>query len=386
MKNVRPVWLVGSATAFSLLGDQTLYAVLPSYFQILGLAPMQVALILSANRWIRLISNHWAEQLTRQYHLGVLLGIALGLGAAMTLIYGISSSFLLLLGGRLVWGICWSFIRQIGLMTVVDRVAVEHLGAMMGLYSGISRLGSIAGNLLGALGHDLLGFTTTLCFFALLSLVGVPLGVWARHGLQNVRDTSKQVQVGIKPGWGLLVCGFCIGCVGQGIIASTLGLMLKREFGEGVELWDGYVIGVATLTGGLLAVRWGADLLSPILGMITDRLGPSLGALMFFEIGALALGAVVWVGGTVALLLGICLFYVTATGVSVTLVAVAGARGSKALASYVTATDCGAALGPILGWLAPQWGLPAEYSFIMGGLLYLLGGGIAGVYLGQRAC
>ena len=234
MKNVRPVWLVGSATAFSLLGDQTLYAVLPSYFQILGLAPMQVALILSANRWIRLISNHWAEQLTRQYHLGMLLGIALGLGAAMTLIYGISSSFLLLLGGRLVWGICWSFIRQIGLMTVVDRVAVEHLGAMMGLYSGISRLGSIAGNLLGALGHDLLGFTTTLCFFALLSLVGVPLGVWARHGLQNVRDTSKQVQVGIKPGWGLLVFGFCIGCVGQGIIASTLGLMLKREFGEGV--------------------------------------------------------------------------------------------------------------------------------------------------------
>ena len=46
--------LLGAATAFSLLGDQTLYSVLPVYYGDLGLSPMQVGLLLSANRWVRL--------------------------------------------------------------------------------------------------------------------------------------------------------------------------------------------------------------------------------------------------------------------------------------------------------------------------------------------
>ena len=55
------VVFIALATAFSLLGDQMLYSVLPTYYAELGLMPYQVGLILSVNRWVRLITNSLAE-------------------------------------------------------------------------------------------------------------------------------------------------------------------------------------------------------------------------------------------------------------------------------------------------------------------------------------
>jgi hypothetical protein len=185
-------------------------------------------------------------------------------------------------------------------------------------------------------------------------LIGVPLGIWARRGLHHLKEAGQQVKTGVKPGWGLLLCGFSVGCTGQGIVASTLGLMLKREFGETVDLW-GISLGVATLTGLLLAGRWIADLMAPVLGAITDRLGRPISALIFFEMGAFALTGGVWLGGPVALVMGVLLFYINATGVAISLSSEAGSRGSKSLASYVTASDCGSAAGPILGCLVLFW-------------------------------
>ena len=120
MRPSRPVVLIALATAFSLLGDQTLYSVLPTYYTELGLMPYQVGLILSVNRWIRLLTNHLAERLTRYYNLTGLAVLALVLGAGTTFVYGINALFPILLAARILWGLSWSFIRQIGLMTVVD--------------------------------------------------------------------------------------------------------------------------------------------------------------------------------------------------------------------------------------------------------------------------
>ncbi|MFC1886501.1 hypothetical protein ACFLZM_05540 [Thermodesulfobacteriota bacterium] len=46
----RSVILVAGAVAFSLLGDQALYAILPIHFKTLGLFPYQVGILLSVNR------------------------------------------------------------------------------------------------------------------------------------------------------------------------------------------------------------------------------------------------------------------------------------------------------------------------------------------------
>ena len=61
-----PVALVALATAFSLLGDQMLYSVLPTYYDSLGLTYIQVGVILSANRWIRFRSEEHTSVLQSQ--------------------------------------------------------------------------------------------------------------------------------------------------------------------------------------------------------------------------------------------------------------------------------------------------------------------------------
>ena len=67
MKGRKKVVWVGGATAFSLLGDQTLYAVLPTYYLELGLMPWHVGILLSANRLVRVFINHWSERISRTY-------------------------------------------------------------------------------------------------------------------------------------------------------------------------------------------------------------------------------------------------------------------------------------------------------------------------------
>ena len=378
----RPVLLVSLATASSLLGDQLLYAVLPSHYTELGLLPFQVGLILSANRIVRLVTNHLAERLCRRFAAGVLLTLSLVAGACVTAVYGLSSSFAILLLARVCWGLCWSFIRQIGLMTVVDAAVEGHMGRLMGFHSGISRLGSISGNLVGALGHDLVGFTAILLIFAVVSLLSVPLGPLSRRSLPSRQEAASADHraVGQASSWPLLLCGLVVGCVGQGILASTLGFMLRGEVGAGAQI-GGISIGVATLTGMKLASRWIADLSAPLMGALTDRVGVRAGAFCYFCLGGASLLCATVMPGAGALVGGILLFYVCATGVGVTLSAQAGLRGPQAVASYVTASDLGSAIGPNLGWAAFQFELPSEAILLLGSGLYVLGGVTAGIFL-----
>ena len=109
----RTTVFTATATALSLLGDQALYALLPLYFQEIGLLPIQVGILLSANRWIRLLTNHLAERLAERFPVNLMLVLSLTLGALLSLAYAYFSSFLVLLVARCLWGLCWSFIRHI---------------------------------------------------------------------------------------------------------------------------------------------------------------------------------------------------------------------------------------------------------------------------------
>jgi hypothetical protein len=61
LNKTRHVVLVSGATAFSLLGDQVLYAVLPVLYQDLGLTAVQAGILLSANQWIHLFTSELAH-------------------------------------------------------------------------------------------------------------------------------------------------------------------------------------------------------------------------------------------------------------------------------------------------------------------------------------
>jgi len=172
----RPVWLVGSATALSLFGDQALYVILPTCADKLGLVPFQIGLLLSVNRWVRLLTNHLAERLVRRFSPTRLLLIALTLGALLTLLYSKQPVFIILLIARMLWGLCWSFIRQVGIMTSVDCSSEQTKGRIVGLYNGIARTGSFVGMTVGGVLYDLFRFGLDLGFKVGFSLTFVLLG------------------------------------------------------------------------------------------------------------------------------------------------------------------------------------------------------------------
>ena len=366
------VVFVALATAFSLLGDQMLYSVLPTHYAELGLMPYQVGLILSVNRWVRLITNTLAEKLCQRYNLTALMTGALILGAVLTAVYGVVTSFTILLIARMLWGLSWSFIRQIGLMTVVDTTPPSMIGQRMGFYNGVSRLGSLGGNFLGGLAHDVVGFTVTLLLFAIISLLGTPLGWIARRAVLREDHQNKKVE---NSGWvpKLMICGFVIGCVGPGMIMSTLGVVLVDTIGTSLTLL-GMVIGVATLNGLLLSSRWIADALgAPFLGHISDRLGRKRSATIYFGIGMLALFSASIASNTGLLLLCVVMFFLCGVGATVVMHAEAGTRGSRSVAGYVTASDLGSATGPMLGWMTQQMHLSSDWIFLIGGGMYAIG-------------
>ena len=221
----RTTVFTATATALSLLGDQALYALLPLYFQEIGLLPIQVGILLSANRWVRLLTNHLAVKLVERFPVNLMLVLSLTLGALLSLAYAYFSSFLVLLVARCLWGLCWSFIRHISVMGVALSTESQNLVQMMGFYNGISHIGNILGIVLGGILFDLIGFSTTLALFGIISLLAVPFAI--KSGLQTSNNITNQQKNYKSPKryTALLFCGFCIGRDGPGLIMSTLGLI-----------------------------------------------------------------------------------------------------------------------------------------------------------------
>lgn len=372
MQSSRAVVFIALATAFSLLGDQMLYSVVPTHYAAFGLMPYQVGLILSVNRWVRLVANTLAEKLCRRYPVTGLLIASLVLGGAVTAVYGAVASFPVLLVARMLWGLAWSFIRQIGLMTVVETSSPAAIGQRMGYYNGISRLGSVGGNLGGGLAHDVIGFTVALFLFAIISVLGTPLGWLARRAVSREgRARERPEDAGWTPE--LMICGFVIGCVGPGIVMSTLGAVLVEIVGTSLTVL-GVVIGAATLNGALLSSRWVIDAVSAsFLGHISDRLGRRWSAVIYFFIGALALFFAAVASQTGVWMACVVAFFLCGVGATVVMTAESGLRGPRAVAGYVTASDFGSAIGPMLGWMPQQMSLSSDSIFLMGSGMYAIG-------------
>ncbi|MFQ6079219.1 MAG: MFS transporter [Thermodesulfobacteriota bacterium] len=363
---------IGIATGLSLIGDAALYAVLPSHYVHIGLIPIQVGILLSVNRWIRLASNHVAERCYRNSPVGLWLVPAFSLGSVVTAIYGTSKIFAVLLVARILWGICFSFIRQAGIMTVVSASNDAHLGKNMGFFRGINLSGWFVGILLGGLGYDLFGFSSTFIAFSLSSLIAAPLSFLSQRGLNLVNTAPSNITF-IRADLRIMLCGFAIGIVGFGLLVSTLGLILREKVGISTSFF-GHTIGVATLTGMILAVRWVLGSVgSPLLGAIADRVGRERFTPVLFALGAMAMAFSSLSFGPSCMIGGVFFVFFYETLLGITISAKAGQQGARSVASYATAFDLGSALGPIIGWSIAQFGLPTNLIFVTGATFYGLG-------------
>jgi len=379
-----PRWVVAVslAVAASILGDSLLYAVLPVVWDDLGLAVGLVGVLLSVNRWVRLVSNSIAGWVVTRAGVRGPFVISLFVAALTTAAYASGLGFVVLLIARAVWGVCWSFLRLGGYLAALEAARNANRGYYLGFFNGVVRLGSFVAVLTGGLLTDLLGFETTVLIFTAISLLGAVAVLRERPPAPQrpsqvaARITSGQPAAGHEPMPRIArlrfrvasVAVFLHGVAISGLVTATLGLWLRRSYGE-TTLVLGIVLGVATVTGFLLSARFLGDFLwGPIVGHLADRWGPVRVTLLAgaIEVGTLALLALpvslAWTATTAVAL------FLASTALQVSLDATVGGlvpEGQRArlLGWYSTWLDLGAATGPLLGY-AIEGGAQLQWLYL----------------------
>lgn len=392
----RSLVLVSLTVALSLLGDQMLYVVLPVVHDTVGVPVVSVGLLLSANRWVRLLTNTLAAQVIARYGRQWPFVLALLLGGVTTIAYGVLYGVGVFLVARLLWGTAWSFIRIEGLSTALDVASEQTRGQFLGLYQSISRLGSAVAMLAGGICSDVMGFRATFVLFGALTCLGALLAYYEMARRQSTRGTARAAPAPVVPhttaapapvagpldgstrrrmivaSFGTFSVFLTIG----GLVSATLGYMLHQRFGAALMLGP-WLVGVASLSGFLLSSRGFLDLgFAPLAGRLADRWGRT-GMLVCampvacVTIIGLALQPPLWVVLALVLLL-----FAAGSALQVTLDALAGdiappARRRAFLSLFVTWQDLGAATGPLLGfWIAPHFGL--MWLYLSGAVVLLL--------------
>ena len=369
----RAAVLVSAAVAFSLLGDQALYTILPTHFRDLGILGIHVGILLSVNRWIRLLTNHVAERCARRYDATLTLVLALAIGAATTLVYGITTNFTILLLARMTWGLCWSFLRQSGTMAAVDSADDQSVGRSVGLFHGISRIGCIMGYLLGGLLYGQVGYTVTFVILAASSLLAVPAAIAA--GVHRHVHTSQFMHGGpphMEDRRSSLIPCAAISGTALSLVVSSLGYSLLGKLGQSITMGS-IGIGIVVVNGILLASRHVIGSLgAPLLGHVLDKIGHKTSTTIFIAGAALTLFEASVVSQLPVLLALLLCFFMCGTAVHLSLTSQAGKQGAKSFARLASASDLGTAIGPGLIWVVLEFVKHPALPFVMGGALYVI--------------
>ncbi len=369
---------LGIGTCLSLLGDSSLYTVLPTHTAAAGVSVASVGILLSANRFIRLVLNGPAGMAYDRWPRRPLFVSALFIGACSTAIYGLTQGFWPLLLGRLLWGLAWAGIWVGGNTIVFDIVDDKNRGRWIGIYQFSFFLGASGGAMLGGVLTDLLGFHQTMIVNAALTLIGAIIALIflpeTRSSKQYPADGSADPQRPLASNPSQKAEIFSITAlfsanrlVMAGILMSTLGIFLKNRIGEQVQV-AGHSLGVTTLTGlGLGLSTLIAMLSAPLIGGISDRVGNrwrvAAGGLVpgVVGFGLMALGL------PVTILFGIPLIATSSGSNQGLSTALSGDLGngqkqSRRLGVLFTFGDFASAIGPPLAYaLMPLVGINTLY-------------------------
>jgi len=371
----RELIIISMAVAATLLGDSLLYAVLPTVWSGLGLELWMVGALLSANRFVRFLTNPLAGRVMERFGVRGPFLAAVFLAAVTTTAYGLNAGFIAFLIARLFWGLCWSFLRLGGYLSALGNAGDANRGYYLGFYSGVVRLGTVVSVLVGGLLTDIIGFGTTVILFGALTFISALSILRERIEAHSITDPGTQgdssenyrMHPTKRRLWAVYAAACINGMAGSQLVVATLGLLLLQDFGETVDLAS-LSVGVASLTGILLSGRYLIEVIwSPGSGQISDRYDRRSFIILTGAITAIAL---------TTLSMGLNLFWTVVTSfviflggtaLRVSLDAIAGELAppqtrARVMSWYSNWADLGNAIGPFAAYqLVEFMGLPMLY-------------------------
>jgi len=106
------------AMGISLLGDSSLYVLLPIHAADIGIPAAAVGVLLSVNRFIRLGTNYYVQWLNHRIGSRNLFLLSIIVASVTTFFYGLPVGVIILIISRSLWGGCWSAMRLVCLSKV----------------------------------------------------------------------------------------------------------------------------------------------------------------------------------------------------------------------------------------------------------------------------
>jgi MFS family permease len=365
----RILWIAGIGVALSLLGDLTLYVVLPTHTDEAGIALANVGLMLSANRLIRIVINGplgvFIERIPRRR----IAVPSLFLGAFSSLFYAVPGFWPLLIG-RLLWGTAWAGLWLSASTMALDISTHDNRGRFVGLLQMWYFIGIGVSSLLGGVLTDWIGYIDTFKVDFSITLIAA-VGWWLLlpetqgHRAEAVAAQSASDPTSARENLTdadvflpLLTAIVLLGVnwlIFLGILGAVLPLLLEERVGETVAL-AGIVIPLATFTGALTASNQLVSLLtSPLAGWLSDYTRQRWGLILIALVlggGAMAMTAV----GTGIVIIAATMVGAAATSVLQTQVMTligdysSANRRGRILGLLNTVGDVGSAGGPLLAY------------------------------------
>jgi len=369
---------LGLAACLSLFGDMTLYAVLVIQLDEVGLGLAAVGVMLGVNRLIRIPGNPLAGVLLDRWGRRWLFIFGMLLGVLSTASYGLVRGFWPFLVSRLAWGIAWTLINVGGMAMVLDVSTRFNRGRLIGLYNTWLWVGFALGPLVGGFLVDIAGFRPAMLTCAGLTAVGLAVAVVALPEtassasgdtpgkLRPTLNLRRRLEDARQQGRNLLRADHSLATVlwlflitqfaGEGVVLSTISLLLQQRFGQNVALGS-LMLGVASAGGVLLALRsLLASAVGPLAGHLSDaytgRWPVIVGSLV---VGIVGFGLLSFATSPGAIVLGVVLGAVSGGAALATLAAQVGdltppGREGVVMGAYATAGDVGSMAGPFLAF------------------------------------
>ena len=366
----RVVLPVGFGTALSLIGDSTLYTVLPTQAPNIGLALAAVGVLLSVNRFVRLGANGVAGWLCDRFSKRPLFILSLLLGVVSTAVFAVTTNYAWLLMARLLWGIAWAGIWVAGNGLVLDLTRTADRGRWIGNYHVSFFLGAALGAYLGGGLTDWLGFAPAMGIAAGFNLLGVIVAWLFIPRAEPVRPlflaAAPQADASYNPAPDevdgnnrkqLVTAVSLLGVnrlVTAGILSATMGLYLQQTLGDSWQIGQ-FALGVATLTGLALGTTTLVSMfVTPAMGRFSDRTRNRWQAVAVGLLPGVVGFAWLAIGLPGFALLGLPLTSISSSGNQSLSTAITGdlsrGRRGRALALLYTVGDLGSAIGPPLAY------------------------------------
>ncbi len=242
-------------------GDAFLYPFLPQYAEVMEIPVVWIGVLLSINRFIRILFNPVAVKLFARYGVRTVTITASIMAIVSTVGYGLGWGLISLVLFRLIWGMAYAILR---ISTLAYAFEHEFIGISLGISKSVQEAGPMLALWLGPL---LLNYFSATNTFFLLALISIPSLIYA-IALPDLKYalSTKKMTFSIPSLMNLMTFG--VSFTVDGMLIVVTGLFFAKNNSSLTALV------ITSFTASYLAYRRVCYILfSPAVGMISEKVG-----------------------------------------------------------------------------------------------------------------